>query len=171
MMRFSTNTSQQQEEIILVEAADPYDLNRFVQAQACDYARALDEVRKGKKQTHWMWYIFPQYDGLGITSESKTYAIKSVAEAKAYLSHPILGQRLIECCEAAVAVDGKSASEIFGFPDDVKLRSCATLFAVVSSAGSVFARLLAKYFDGMRDEKTVHLMAITATTGDSNTVC
>ena len=150
---------------------DPHDLDRFRLAQNDCFLQAFAEIRAGRKKSHWMWYIFPQYDGLGITSESKTYAIKSVAEAKAYLSHPILGQRLIECCEAAVAVDGKSASEIFGFPDDVKLRSCATLFAVVSSAGSVFARLLAKYFDGMRDEKTVQLMAITATTGDSNTVC
>ena len=111
---------------------DLHDLNRFVQAQENDYERALSEVRQGRKRSHWMWYIFPQFDGLGFSQTSKRYAIKSVAEAKAYLSHPVLGPRLLECFEAALSVEGQSAYEIFGSPDDMKLKSCATLFASVS---------------------------------------
>ena len=139
---------------------DPHDLDRFVKAQDADYDRALSEIRRGRKQSHWMWYVFPQFDGLGSTPTSKRYSIKSIAEAKAYLDHPILGPRLIECVEATLAVDGRSALEIFGSPDDLKLRSCATLFACVSPAGSAFDRLLAKYFQGVRDDKTLELMGI-----------
>ena len=138
--------------------ADPHDLNRFVAAQNDDYEQALSEVRNGRKQSHWMWFIFPQYDGLGFSSMSKRYAIKSLAEARAYLQHPILGPRLVECCEAAFAIDGRSANEVFGSPDDMKLQSCATLFAAVSPKGSVFERLLDKYFQGKRDEKTLRLI-------------
>jgi uncharacterized protein (DUF1810 family) len=137
---------------------DRHDLHRFVEAQEDDYAQALAEIRNGRKRSHWMWYIFPQFDGLGSSSLSRRYSIKSVAEAKAYLAHPILGQRLLECCEAALTVEGKSALEIFGSPDDIKLRSCATLFASVSPAGSVFHRVLDRYFEGGRDDKTLHLM-------------
>ena len=121
---------------------DQYDLHRFVEAQEDDYAQALAEIKSGRKQSHWMWYIFPQFDGLGFSSMSRRYSIKSVAEAKAYLAHPILGPRLLECCEAALSVEGRSAFEVFGSPDDMKLKSSATLFACVSSAGSVFHRLL-----------------------------
>ena len=124
---------------------DPYDLNRFLQAQKNDYQRALSEIRNGRKRSHWMWYIFPQYDGLGFSSTSKRYAIKSVAEAEAYLRHSVLGPRLVECAEAVLGVEGRSASEVFGSPDDLKLRSCATLFAAVSPAGSVFERVLEKF--------------------------
>lgn len=137
---------------------DLYDLNRFVQAQKNDYERALSEVKHGRKRSHWMWYIFPQFDGLGFSQTTKRYAIKSIAEAKAYLSHPILGPRLIECAEAALGVEKRSAYEIFGSPDDVKLKSCATLFAYVSPAGSVFDRLLDKFFQGDRDTKTLRLL-------------
>ena len=137
---------------------DPYDLSRFVRAQEDDYARALSEIRGGRKHTHWMWYVFPQLDGLGSSLTSQRYSIKSVAEARAYLDHPVLGPRLRECAEAVLAVDARSALEIFGSPDDVKLRSCATLFASVSPAGSVFDRLLAKCFQGARDGKTLELM-------------
>jgi uncharacterized protein (DUF1810 family) len=137
---------------------DPYDLDRFVQAQEGDYERALSEVRAGRKRSHWMWYIFPQYDGLGFSPTSRRYSIKSVAEAQAYLAHPVLGPRLTECAEAALRVEGRSALEVFGSPDDMKLRSCATLFAHVSPAGSVFERLLSKYFDGERDDKTLRLI-------------
>src|SRR5438034_9503126 len=108
--------------------ADPYDLQRFVRAQEHDYEEALSEIRSGRKRSHWMWYIFPQFDGLGISATSRKYAIKSVAEAEAYLGHPILGPRLLACCEAALRVEGRSAHEIFGSPDEMKLRSCATLF-------------------------------------------
>src|SRR5262245_16003157 len=113
---------------------DPHDLDRFVQAQEGDYERALSEVRSGRKRSHWMWYIFPQYDGLGFSATTRRYSIKSVAEAKAYLAHPVLSARLTEISEAALAVEGRSALEVFGSPDDMKLRSCATLFAHVSPA-------------------------------------
>jgi uncharacterized protein (DUF1810 family) len=138
--------------------ADPLQLDRFVTAQAGDYERALTEIRAGRKRSHWMWYVFPQFAGLGFSSTSRFYAIRSVEEAKAYLVHPVLGRRLTECAEAALTVEGKSASEIFGTPDDLKLRSSATLFASVSPAGSVFHRLLEKYFDGKSDEATLRLM-------------
>jgi uncharacterized protein (DUF1810 family) len=137
---------------------DPYHLGRFLEAQEDDYERALSEIRDGRKRSHWMWYIFPQFDGLAFSSTSKHYAIKSLDEARAYLEHPILGPRLRECAEAVIGVEGRTAHEIFGSPDDLKLRSCATLFACVSPPGSVFDRLLEKYYQGQRDEKTLHLL-------------
>ena len=140
---------------------DLHDLNRFVQAQENDYERALSEVRQGRKRSHWMWYIFPQCDGLGCSQTSKRYAIKSVAEAKAYLSHPVLGPRLLECVEATLSVEGRSAYAIFGTPDDMKLQSCATLFAYVSPRGSVFERLLDKFFQGEHDNKTLRLLGVS----------
>ena len=139
---------------------DPHKLSRFVEAQEEDYDQALAEIRRGRKQSHWMWYIFPQFDGLGFSSTSKRYSIKSLAEAKAYLCHPVLGPRLMECAEAVVCIEGRSAFEIFGSPDDMKLRSCATLFACVSPVGSVFDRMLGKYFQGERDGKTLRLVGI-----------
>lgn len=139
---------------------DPHDLNRFVQAQADGFELALSEIRNGRKQSHWMWYIFPQFDGLGFSPASKRYSIKSIAEAEAYLGHPVLGPRLLECAEAVLRVEGRSASEIFGCPDDLKLGSCATLFARVSTPGSVFDRLLGKYFRGERDDRTLGLLGI-----------
>jgi uncharacterized protein (DUF1810 family) len=140
------------------EHSDPYDLDRFVQAQARNYEEALSELRSGRKRSHWMWYVFPQFEGLGVSPMSERYAIKSVAEAAAYLAHPILGPRLLECAEAAVRVEDRSAAEIFGCPDDVKLRSSATLFALVSPPGSVFHRILEKYFDGGQDQETLRLV-------------
>lgn len=136
---------------------DPYDLNRFVEVQRDDYDEALSEIASGRKRTHWMWYIFPQIDGLASTATSRHFAIKSLEEARAYLDHPVLGARLLECAEAALAVEGRSAHDIFGSPDDLKLRSSATLFAVVQP-GSVFDRLLARYFDGVPDGKTLELL-------------
>jgi uncharacterized protein (DUF1810 family) len=146
-------------------ADDPYQLNRFATAQQDDFEQALAEIRSGKKRTHWMWYIFPQIDGLGFSSIAKYYAIKSIEEAKAYLNHPILGPRLLQCAEAAVGVEGRSATEIFGSPDDLKLRSCATLFACVSPPSSVFERLLQKYYSGERDKKTLRLLGIDSDAG------
>ena len=102
---------------------DPHDLARFVEAQAGEYGQALAEIKAGRKRSHWIWYVFPQIDGLGFSSMSRRYAIKSVDEAKAYLAHPVLGSRLVEICEAALAVEGKSAHDIFGSPDDMKLKS------------------------------------------------
>ncbi len=138
---------------------DPHDLARFVSAQEDCYTTALDEVRRGRKRTHWMWFVFPQYAGLGFSETSRRYAINSRAEAEAYLAHPVLGPRLRECCEAAVATDGRlSAHDVFGSPDDHKLKSCATLFAAVSPPGSVFERVLARFFAGERDDKTLRLL-------------
>jgi uncharacterized protein (DUF1810 family) len=139
---------------------DPFDLARFVRAQENDYAHALSEIRNGRKRTHWMWYIFPQLDGLASSATSKYYSIKSLAEAKAYLDHPILGPRLLECVEAALRVEDRTATEIFGTPDDLKLRSSATLFACASPQDSVFDRLLTKYYRGERDGRTLQLLGI-----------
>jgi uncharacterized protein (DUF1810 family) len=133
---------------------DPYDLERFVRAQAPDYARALSELRAGQKRSHWMWYVFPQIEGLGGSAMSRRYSIKSEAEARAYLDHALLGARLRECFAAVQKLDGRSATEIFGSPDDLKLRSSATLFAAVSGE-SLFADVLQKYFDGEHDEETL----------------
>jgi uncharacterized protein (DUF1810 family) len=141
-------------------AQDPYDLERFVRAQESDYERALAEIRSGRKHSHWMWYVFPQIDGLGFSSMSKRFSIKSVGEAQAYLDHPVLGPRLLECAEAALHVEGRSAMEIFGSPDDLKLQSSATLFACVSPPGSVFDRLLGRYYRGVRDPRTLQLLGI-----------
>ena len=128
-----------------------------MQAQAADYAQALSELRASEKRSHWMWYVFPQIDGLGQSAMSRRYSIKSAVEAKAYLAHPLLGARLRECFEIVGRIAGRSAHEVFGSPDDMKLRSCATLFATVSDEG-VFERVLQKYFHGERDEETVRLL-------------
>ncbi len=140
---------------------DPHDLSRFVRAQQGVYERALAELQSGQKRSHWMWYIFPQLDGLGFSATTKRYAIKSIEEAKAYLAHPLLGPRLLECAEAVLGIEGRSAIMILGSPDDWKLRSCATLFALVSPPGSVFDRLLAKYYADERDPKTLQLLGRT----------
>ena len=147
-----------------MSTSDPFDLNRFLKAQDDDYNRALSELTNGRKRTHWMWFIFPQIDGLAFSSMSQFYAIKSVDEAKAYLAHPVLGSRILECAEAVVAVNGKSITEIMGSPDDLKLRSCATLFAEVSESGSVFERILEKYYHGERDERTLDQLKKLRTT-------
>lgn len=141
-----------------MSADDPYDLERFVAAQRPSYERALAEIKAGSKRSHWMWYLFPQLAGLGLSPTSKKYAIKSLDEARAYLAHPILGPRLAECTSAALAVENRTAREIFGAPDDMKLRSCATLFAQVAGDDSVFKRLLDKYFDGAPDAATLRLL-------------
>lgn len=138
-------------------AATP-SLERFVDAQRASYDRALAELRAGRKRSHWMWYVFPQLAGLGRSATAQRYALESAAEAEAYLRHPVLGPRLIECATAVLEIDGRSAYEIFGSPDDLKLHSCATLFARVSPPDSVFARLLAKYFGAREDEITLRLL-------------
>ena len=139
---------------------DPFRLARFVAAQERDYARALAEIRAGRKTSHWMWYIFPQIRGLGSSPTSRLYAIASAAEARAYLDHPLLGRRLLECAAAVLAVSGRSARQIFGDPDDLKLRSSATLFAAISAdRSSLFHQVLDKYFNGTPDAATLHRMA------------
>jgi len=137
------------------DGPDPFDLKRFVRAQEPDYKRALEEIAAGRKRSHWMWYIFPQFAGLGLSSTSRHYAIGSLDEARAYLAHPILGPRLIECAGATLTVKGRSAHDIFGSPDDMKLRSSVTLFSLVSPENSVFHRVLEKYFEGKGDERTL----------------
>ena len=137
---------------------DPFNLSRFVSAQARIYDEVLAELRSGQKRTHWMWFIFPQIEGLGYSATSMHYAIKSEAEARQYLKHPVLGQRLLECAATVLNVEGRSASEIFGYPDDLKLRSSMTLFAYVTDPQSVFARVLDKYYQGKRDAMTVSLL-------------
>ncbi len=140
------------------EIADPHDLERFVQAQEGDYARALSELQCARKRSHWMWYIFPQFQGLGHSMIAERYAIRSAAEASAYLRHPVLGPRLVTCAEAVLVTKDRSAREIFGAPDDLKLRSSATLFAHVSPPESVFHQVLEHYFDSEPDQKTLALL-------------
>ena len=137
---------------------DPFDLNRFTSAQKSIYGSVLSELRSGQKRTHWMWYIFPQIDGLGHSTTSIFYAIKSIEEARQYLNHPVLGVRLFECAEAVLAIEGRSISQIFGYPDDLKLKSSMTLFAYITDPRSVFVRILDKYFHGERDFKTLDLL-------------
>lgn len=137
---------------------DPYDLNRFLEAQKGHYEQALSEIASGRKRTHWMWYIFPQLDGLAASPTSKHFSIKGIDEARAYLDHPTLGPRLQACAEAMLALEGRSATDILGYPDDLKLRSAATLFARASPPGSVFDRLIAKYYDGVGDDRTLELL-------------
>jgi uncharacterized protein (DUF1810 family) len=132
-------------------------LAHFLTAQTPIYAQALAELRAGAKRSHWMWFIFPQLAGLGQSEMSRRYAIQDLDEARAYLAHPVLGARLVECAEAVLGVGGKSAREIMGTPDDLKLRSCATLFALVSHPGSIFHKLLDKYYGGEQCSRTIEL--------------
>ena len=130
------------------------DLQRFVDAQEGVYERALAEIRAGRKTTHWMWFVFPQVEGLGASSMAARYAIRSLAEARDYLAHPVLGPRLVACAEAALAAPG-TAYDIFGPPDDLKLKSSATLFEKAAGEGSVFTRLIERFYDDERDERTL----------------
>ena len=134
-------------------------LERFVEAQAPVIEEALAELRAGRKQSHWMWFVFPQFSGLGYSAMSQTYAIQSLEEARAYLAHPVLGRRLRECCQAVMNVRGNSARDIFGTPDDMKFRSCLTLFGEAAPQEVLFSNLLEKYFGGDPDEATLELLA------------
>ena len=134
------------------------DLQRFLDAQKSDYEIALAEIRNGRKRSHWMWYIFPQIAGLGFSSTSKFYAIKDKNEAEDFLAHPILGKRLIEISNALLEIDGKTANQIFGSPDDVKLKSSMTLFGALGNINPVFQKVLDRYFDGERDRRTLELI-------------
>jgi len=139
---------------------DPFGLSRFEVAQDAGgaYDAAVSELRAGRKSSHWMWFVFPQIVGLGQSSMSKLYAITCLAEADAYLAHPVLGQRLLECTRIVAATRGRSAEEIFGSVDAIKLRSSMTLFARVS-ADDVFREVLERYFDGVPDPETERLLA------------
>jgi len=140
-------------------AADPFDLQRFVTAQAPVFASALEELKEGRKRTHWMWFVFPQLRGLGSSSMATFYGIGSLEEARAYLAHPLLGPRLVLCTETVLAVKGKSLREIFGSPDDMKFGSSMTLFARASDDdGVVFRRALDLYCRGRPDDRTLALL-------------
>jgi uncharacterized protein (DUF1810 family) len=134
------------------------DPGRFTQAQADIYARALSELRAGEKRSHWMWFIFPQVAGLGFSSTSRYYAIKDAAEARAYLAHPILGPRLLECTRAVLDLHDRSARQIFGPVDELKFRSSMTLFAALEGSDPVFRQALDKYFAGQEDQRTLELL-------------
>lgn len=134
---------------------DPYNLQRFVDAQNPVYELVLEELRNGRKERHWIWFIFPQLRGLGSSQMSYTFGIASRAEAEAYLKHPILGPRLRECTELVNRVEGRSIHQIFGYPDDLKFRSSVSLFASVTSDNQVFLEALRKYFAGQPDPSTV----------------
>jgi len=134
---------------------DPYNMRRFLDAQDHVYAQVCSELRAGRKRSHWMWFIFPQIQGLGYSPLAKKFAISSVDEAKAYLDHPILGARLKELCRLVNRVEGRSIEEIFGYPDDLKFRSSMTLFAHAASDDQIFRDALEKYFNGEDDPATV----------------
>ena len=136
----------------------PPVLDRFLQAQEPVWARVLAELRTGKKRTHWMWFVFPQFKGLGHSDMATRYAIQSFAEAQAYLAHPVLGGRLLECCQILLELETSSALDVFGTPDDLKLHSSITLFGKASPEISVFEALLQKYFGGLPDTRTVELI-------------
>jgi uncharacterized protein (DUF1810 family) len=137
---------------------DPFHLDRFLRAQAPVYAQALAELRAGAKRSHWIWFIFPQLKGLGRSERAIYFGIDSLEEAQAYLHHPLLGPRLIECTGAVNGVEGRTIHQIFGSPDDLKFRSSATLFARAAEAPAVFNEALRKYFDGEADPRTVELL-------------
>jgi uncharacterized protein (DUF1810 family) len=135
--------------------SDPYDLERFIDAQDGVYEQALSELRRGRKTGHWMWFVFPQIEGLGHSPMAQQYAISGLDEARAYLAHPALGPRLVECARVVASTTGRSAHEIFGSPDDLKLRSSMTLFARAASDTPEFQQVLDRYFDGKLDERTL----------------
>lgn len=136
---------------------DPFDLQRFVAAQAPLYSTVTGELRRGRKQTHWIWFIFPQIAGLGRSSMAQRYAIRSHAEATAYLAHELLGGRLLECTELVLGNGTKSAHDIFGSPDDLKFRSSMTLFGM-ASARPIFRTAIERFYNGIPDEATLEIM-------------
>ncbi len=139
----------------MATAADPFNLQRFVDAQAPVYDQVLRELQAGRKRSHWSWFIFPQLQGLGSSAMATRYAIGSLAEARAYLAHPVLGPRLEECVALVNQVEGRSAEAILGYPDDLKFRSCVTLFSQAAPDRPVFRDALDKYFSGEPDPRTL----------------
>ena len=136
-----------------------FDPDRFVEAQDAVYERVRRELREGRKRGHWMWFVFPQLSGLGFSTMAQRYAIATLGEAAAYLEHPILGPRLIECSELVNQVEGRTVNEIFGAPDDLKFHSSMTLFASIPDAPPAFDAALAKYFGGAPDRMTARMLA------------
>jgi uncharacterized protein (DUF1810 family) len=142
----------------MASAKGQYSLERFLEAQAGVYERACAELRAGKKQSHWMWFIFPQIHGLGSSEMAVRYAISSIEEAHSYLEHPVLGQRLRECTGIVVDLEGRTVEQIFGYPDNLKFHSSMTLFAhaaTISAEDLIFSRALDKYFSGKEDPATI----------------
>lgn len=137
---------------------DTFNLQRYIEAQEGSYASVLQELRAGQKCSHWMWYIFPQIKGLGGSSTSRKYAISSQGEATAYLEHPILGSRLRECTQLVMDVEGRTAEQIFSYPDNLKFRSCMTLFEGSATDPTIFRAALLKYFGGKSDQLTLDIL-------------
>lgn len=137
---------------------DPFDLQRFVDAQAPVYERVRAELKNGRKQSHWMWFVFPQLAGLGHSSMARTYALTSLDEARAYWQHPVLGPRLRVCTELVNQVQGRSIRDILGSPDDLKFHSCMTLFARASEDEPLFHEALSRYYQGALDARTLSLL-------------
>ena len=134
------------------------DLKRFLDAQKKDYAIALSEIKAGRKRSHWMWYIFPQIHGLGFSRTSNFYAIKNKEEAMVFMQHPLLGSWLIAICKQLLQLENDNANAIFGSPDDMKLKSCMTLFASLPDADPVFEDVLRKFFNGEKDDATLRII-------------
>lgn len=134
------------------------NLQRFLDAQETEYPRALGEIKNGKKQSHWMWYVFPQIQGLGISSTSRFYGIKDLQEAQAYLEHPVLGSRLIIICQELLNLESQDARAILGSPDDVKLKSSMTLFSALPNTNPIFQSVLEKFYQGNQDLKTLQII-------------
>ncbi|MEO6329361.1 MAG: DUF1810 domain-containing protein [Ginsengibacter sp.] len=135
-----------------------YNLKRFTDAQESNFPKALNEIKNGRKESHWMWFIFPQIAGLGFSEMAKFYAIKDIHEATLYLEHAVLGNRLIEISKALTEIEKKTANQVFGSPDDLKLRSCMTLFSSLQNTNPVFETVLKKYFNGTKDLRTLALI-------------
>jgi uncharacterized protein (DUF1810 family) len=135
-------------------------INRFIRAQENIYPQVVNELQNGKKTSHWMWFIFPQIEGLGFSSTSKYYSIKTIAEAKEYVMHPVLGKKLLECSTILLNIEGKSAESIFGYPDNLKLQSSMTLFSFTSPESTVFLNVLNKYFNNKKDQKTLDILKL-----------
>jgi uncharacterized protein (DUF1810 family) len=134
------------------------NLNRFLEAQKSEYSTAFSEIKNGKKRSHWMWYIFPQIHGLGFSETSKFYAIKNIQEAEDFLNDPVLGKRLIDICEELLKQNTNNAHQIFGSPDDVKLRSSMSLFSSLKNSDPVFQNVLNKFFHGEKDNRTLEIL-------------
>ena len=135
-----------------------YNLKRFLDAQEKDFNTALSEIKRGRKQSHWMWYIFPQIQGLGFSATSTFYAITDLNEAAAFLEHKILGERLVLICKELLKLESGNAGKIFGSPDDMKLKSCMTLFASIPATNEVFLQVLKKFFNGAKDIRTLQII-------------
>lgn len=142
---------------------DPYNLDRYIEAQRGLFEQACSELRRGRKVGHWMWFVFPQIAGLGASAMSQRYAIQSLDEARAYLAHPVLGPRLREICGIVLGVQDRGVEEIFGYPDDMKLRSSMTLFARAAADDGMFVEVLRKYFGGMEDDTTLRILGLGKT--------